>query len=66
MTCRQRQASTFVWPWAQGVAVGGQLLTVVAPIAEHSPLAAHRHEPAVELAVAQHTVPEHDERLPLA
>jgi hypothetical protein len=55
-----------VCPWAQGVTVGGQLLTVVPPIAEHSPLAAQRHDPPLVLAVVQQTVPEHVERLPLA
>jgi hypothetical protein len=48
------------------VAVGGQLPTVVPPIAEHSPLAAQRHDPPLVLAVVQHTVPEHVARLPLA
>jgi hypothetical protein len=61
-----RHVSTFVLPVAQGVAVGGQLLTVVPPIAEHWPLAAQRHEPPLVLAVEQHTVPEHVLRLPLA
>jgi len=62
----QRQAPTFVWPCAQGVAVGGQLPTVVPLIAEHSPLEAQRHDPPLVFAVVQHTVPEHVERLPLA
>jgi hypothetical protein len=35
-------------------------------MAEHWPLAAHRHDPPLVLAVVQHTVPEHVERLPLA
>jgi hypothetical protein len=35
-------------------------------MAEHWPLAAQRQEPPLVLAVVQHTVPEHVERLPLA
>jgi hypothetical protein len=62
----QRQASTFVWPWAQGVAVAGQLLTVVAPTAEHWPLLAQKHDPPLVLAAVQHTLPEQEPRLPLA
>jgi hypothetical protein len=38
----------------------------VALTAEHSPLAAQKHEPPVVLAVVQHKLPEHEERLPLA
>jgi hypothetical protein len=46
--------------------VGGQLLTVVPPIEEQSPLEAQRHDPPFMLAAVQHTVPEQVERLPLA
>lgn len=46
--------------------MGGQLLTVVAPIAEQLPVLEQRHVPPLVLAVVQQTLPEHEERLPLA
>lgn len=39
---------------------------MVPPITEQSPLLAQRHEPPFEFAAVQHTVPEHEDRLPLA